>query len=832
MDSSVFKFLGLPLLAWIPLLPLLGALINLVLGRWFSRSTVHFFAIASVAASCGIAAYLVFGPLLAAFKAAPANAVIDQSVYTWIEVGRLKLELAFRLDTLSAVMILIVTFVGLLIHIYSTGYMAHDPRYAAFFGYLNLFMGSMLVLVLAGNMPVMFIGWEGVGLCSFLLIGFWYENEAYATAGRKAFVVNRIGDFSFLLGMFLLFWATKDMTVGSNSLDFRALATLPSIQAAYVEPLWGGERLAAAAGIFLFIGACGKSAQIPLFVWLPDAMAGPTPVSALIHAATMVTAGVYMVVRLSFLYSSSTTALAVVAAIGLITAIAAAFMAFAQTDLKKVLAYSTVSQLGFMFVAAGTGNWVAAIFHLGTHAFFKACLFLGAGSVMHAMEHAGSDAPGDIMKMGGLRRRLPITRWTFMISCLAIAGIVPLSGFFSKDEILLGAYIVEPPGWPAWTGKVFWAGLLIAALGTAFYMWRLYFLVFSGEPRTAPAKTAHESPPAMTGPLIVLAFLATIAGFIGLPHLKGWHPPKVFHGLSAWLEPAVAAEWNEPFEKDELVAGSAASRLATDLARTDRDAPCCCVLPGQATSAPMTVGECAAKGGTAACTVDPSKQCTLQEVSDGKTVGLMVVALLVGGLGILIAWALYGRGPSKHVDRWVAGGLGPVYEASKHKLWVDEAYDRIIVRPFKTAARGLLEIVDRFVIDTIAVNGTAFVVGLFGRISRWVQNGQVQRYLVGIVIGAALVFGISRCRHEPTFAYRFEGNVVRLVAEPGEGVSSLAKIEWDIDDDGTIDLTGREVTAVRGDVSRVTMWIDDPITRKRIPITRVVAEDAPAERTK
>ena len=424
---------GIPLLAWIPLLPLCGAFINLVFGRWFSRGAVHAFAIASVGLSFLVAALFVFGPLLAAFKSAPANAVIDQSVYTWIEVGKLKLELAFRLDTLSAVMILIVTFVGFLIHVYSTGYMAHDPRYAAFFGYLNLFMGSMLTLVLASNMPVMFIGWEGVGLCSFLLIGFWYENESYASAGRKAFIVNRIGDFCFLLGMFLLFWATKDLTAGSGSLDFRALGTLPAIQDTYTAPLWGGERLAAAAGILLFIGACGKSAQLPLFVWLPDAMAGPTPVSALIHAATMVTAGVYMVVRLSFLYAASTTALAVVAAIGLLTALAAAFMAFAQTDLKKVLAYSTVSQLGFMFVAAGTGNWTAAIFHLGTHAFFKACLFLGAGSVMHAMEHAGADAPGDIMQMGGLRKRLPLTRATFMVSCLAIAGIAPFSGFFSKE---------------------------------------------------------------------------------------------------------------------------------------------------------------------------------------------------------------------------------------------------------------------------------------------------------------------------------------------------------------------------------------------------------------
>jgi len=827
------KLAGIPLLAWIPLLPFCGALVNLVLGRWFSRSTVHFVAIFSVALSCLLAGLFVFGPLLGAFRAAPASAVFDQSVYTWIEVGQLKLELAFRLDTLSAVMILIVTFVGLLIHIYSTGYMATDPRYAAFFGYLNLFMGSMLTLVLASNMPVMFIGWEGVGMCSYLLIGFWYENESYATAGRKAFVVNRIGDFCFLLGMFLLFWATKDLTVGGSSLDFRALSTLPSVQSTYVDELWGTERLAAAAGIFLFIGACGKSAQLPLFVWLPDAMAGPTPVSALIHAATMVTAGVYMVVRMSFLYASSTTALAVVAAIGTLTALAAAFMAFAQTDLKKVLAYSTVSQLGFMFVAAGTGNWVAAIFHLGTHAFFKACLFLGAGSVMHAMEHAGSEAPGDIMQMGGLRRRLPITRITFMISCLAIAGIAPFSGFFSKDEILGGAWIVEPPGWPPWTGKVFWASLLIAALGTAFYMWRLYFLVFGGEARSAAAKDAHESPRSMTWPLIILAFLATIAGVIGLPHFKSWHPPKIMHGLSSWLEPAVAPEWNEPIEKEELIPGGPRSRLAGDLAARSRaDQPCCCTTPGAQSSRPMTVRECAARGGQAVCTASPSRQCVLQEASDAETGILMVVAFAIGGLGILLAWRLYGRGPSKTVDDLVAGPLGPVYEASRHKLWFDELYDRILVRPFRTAARGLLEVVDRFVIDTVAVNGTAFVIGLFGRIARWIQNGQVQRYLVGIVIGAALVFLVSRCQQEPSFDHAFEGNMVRLVAQPGEGVSSLAQIEWDIDSDGTIDATGPEITKLRAEVSTVTMWINDPVTRGRTSVTRVVAESAPAEGSK
>jgi NADH-quinone oxidoreductase subunit L len=364
------KFAGLPVLAWVPLLPLLGALINLTIGRRLSRSSVHTIAIASVVAACGLAAYLVFGPLLTEYrKGNPLGAVLEQNIYTWIEVGQFKVPLGLRLDTLSAVMILIVTFVGSLIHIYSTGYMAHEPRYAAYFGYLNLFMGAMLILVLAANMPVMFIGWEGVGLCSFLLIGFWYEKDEYAAAGRKAFVVNRIGDFAFLLGMFLLFWATKDVgadqfaSVANNakfpadlnaaeaikafqatladrgSLDFANLGS-PVMGKLYVENFWGSERLAAAGAIFLFIGACGKSAQLPLFTWLPDAMAGPTPVSALIHAATMVTAGVYMVCRLSFLYSSSTTAMIVVSTVGLLTALSAAFMAFAQTDLKKVLAYS------------------------------------------------------------------------------------------------------------------------------------------------------------------------------------------------------------------------------------------------------------------------------------------------------------------------------------------------------------------------------------------------------------------------------------------------------------------------------------------------------------
>ncbi|HEY5923830.1 MAG TPA: NADH-quinone oxidoreductase subunit L [Kofleriaceae bacterium] len=792
MDPQSLKILGLPMLAWVPLLPLIGAFLTLTLGRRISKRTAHTIACGVVLLACALSIYLVAVPLWKQFKAGAGGVGIEQTVYTWIEVGSFKAQLAFRLDTLSAVMILIVTFVGALIHIYSVGYMhkESDASYARYFGYLNLFTGSMLILVLAANLPVMFIGWEGVGLCSFLLIGFWYENESYAYAGRKAFIVNRIGDFCFLLGMFLLFWAVKDTSIANTargSLDFANLRD-PAAGPAYVAGFWGGERLSAAAGILLFIGACGKSAQLPLFVWLPDAMAGPTPVSALIHAATMVTAGVYMVCRMSFLYTASTTAMIVVATIGLLTALAAAFMAFAQTDLKKVLAYSTVSQLGFMFVAAGTGNWVAAIFHLGTHAFFKACLFLGAGSVMHGMEHGmehlrehGKEVDatsGDITKMGGMAKHMPITRATFMISCLAIAGIFPFAGFFSKDEILAGAWGVNPPGWPFWYGEVLWAGLLLGALGTAFYMWRLYFLVFSGKERSEVAKHAHESPVSMTMPLVVLAFCATIAGFIGLPHLTGIKLPSIMHGLSSWLAPSVTPNWYMPNAAEPMV------------------------IAGHA--------------------------------SDGLTFGLMGVALLIGVVGIGAAYVLYGHGPSKTVERLVEGPLAKPYEASKAKLWFDEIYDVIIVRPFKVVARGLFEVVDRFIIDTVAVNGSAFIVGLFGRLSRWVQNGQVQRYLAGVVVGAALVFFIADCGRKPDFTYKLVNNEYEFRAEAGAGVGGAnAKLRWDLDGNGIddIDASGNPLDAPvvkirEGEVGTyVTLKIEDPITRKPVTITKRIREE-------
>ncbi|HVV86939.1 MAG TPA: NADH-quinone oxidoreductase subunit L [Kofleriaceae bacterium] len=762
----------------VPFLPLLGAFLNLTFGRHLSRSTVHFIAVASVAAAFFTAFYLVVGfwtpsqalhwqhgPLWKAYDYWKANGRagtfgVSERVWTWIQAGDFRIEMQFNLDPLSSVMILIVTFCSSLIHIYSTGYMEHEPRYAAYFGYLNLFTGAMLILVLGSSLPVMFIGWEGVGLCSFLLIGFWFENEAYANAGRKAFVVNRIGDFAFLLGMFLLWWATHGSD-GGHSLDFQMLRQVGEAGVAngghgiYEQTFWWRERLAAAAGVLLFIGAAGKSAQIPLYVWLPDAMAGPTPVSALIHAATMVTAGVYMVARLSFLYAASTTAMGVVAVIGACTALAAAFMAFAQVDLKKVLAYSTVSQLGFMFVGVGTGNWTAAIFHLMTHAFFKACLFLGAGSVMHGMEGSG-----DIRIMGGLKKYLPITRITFLVACLSIAGFPLTAGFFSKDSILAGAWAAHGDGWPMWFGKMLWGMLIVAALGTAFYMWRLYFLVFEG-PYRGKEQVAHphESPVAMTAPLVILATLALVAGFLGVPHVFGHN--EVLTLLPRWLSYSVK---------------------------------------------PMYTAE-----GVASVT---------PHMSAGLEWGLMAVATLIGLLGIGIAYALYGRsfpgGPSPWVDRFTSSEPGRgLYEASKNKLWVDELYDAVLVRPFRLLARGTFEIVDRFVIDTVVVNGSAFVVGTFGRIARWFQNGQVQRYLVGLLVGAAAIFlWTSRAEH-PTFKYRLTADGgVQFKAEPGHGLRKNAQVAWDFDGDGQPDpgASGREVTRRIGEVaSKVTMFVADPV---------------------
>jgi NADH-quinone oxidoreductase subunit L len=484
----------------IPLFPLLGVLLNGLFGiKYFSKRAIHSVAVGAV----GLSFLASLAGLIGLLRSGESVAV--KNFYTWIPGSIVRLlggnassfsvDFAFRYDSLAAVMTLVVTGVGLLIHIYSIGYMAHDKGTARFFAYLNLFIFAMLILVLGANLAVMFIGWEGVGLCSYLLIGFWFTRDAAANAGKKAFITNRVGDFGFILGIGLIISVL-------GTVDIARIA-------AKVESGMMSRGLATAAALLLFLGATGKSAQIPLYTWLPDAMEGPTPVSALIHAATMVTAGVYMVARMHVLYSYSGTALTVVALVGALTAVYAATMAFVQTDIKRVLAYSTISQIGYMFIGLGVGAFSAGIFHLMTHAFFKSLLFLGAGSVIHALS-----GEQDMRKMGGLRTRIPKTFQVFLIGALAIAGVPGLSGFFSKDEILASAF--------ASGHYVVWALGLAGAGMTAFYIFRLIFLTFYGHERieSGPGHL-HESPRVMILPLQALAALSLVGGYIGLPRVLG-----------------------------------------------------------------------------------------------------------------------------------------------------------------------------------------------------------------------------------------------------------------------------------------------------------------------
>ncbi len=491
----------------VPALPLLGSAINGLLGKRLPKPVISLVACGSVGVSFLVAAGLV----LSLIQRAPEERHVVQTLFTWIAAGDFVATAEFLLDPLSAVMILVVTGVGFLIHVYSIGYMHAEDGYYRFFSYLNLFMFSMLVLVLASNFLLMFVGWEGVGLCSYLLIGYYFDRKSAGDAGKKAFIVNRIGDVGFILGILLIF-----ATFGSMEFDgvFRQISQR--------FPAETGLGILTGIALLLFVGATGKSAQIPLYVWLPDAMEGPTPVSALIHAATMVTAGVYMVVRCSPIYSRAPFALEVVAIVGTLTAFMAATIGLVQTDIKRVLAYSTVSQLGYMFAAAGVGAYSAGIFHLMTHAFFKALLFLGAGSVIHAM---GGEQ--NLLKMGGLRKHTPITFLTMVVAALAISGIPPLAGFFSKDEILWSAWA---HGHPAIWG----VGLVTAGL-TAFYMFRLVFLTFSGEERMDEhtRRHLHESPASMTVPLVILAVLSVMGGWVGLPAWMG------VNRFAAFLEPSL-----------------------------------------------------------------------------------------------------------------------------------------------------------------------------------------------------------------------------------------------------------------------------------------------------
>lgn len=496
------------------LAPVLGAAFNGV--RWKSHNGVLAGIVASGAMAISFAVTIL---LFFRLQAMPADArTIGVSYFNWITSGELNIRAAFVFDAISAIMCLVITGVGTLIHIFSIGYMSHDERPSKYFSYLNFFVFNMLLLVLGENLLIMFVGWEGVGLCSYLLIGFWFTDPEKAAAGMKAFVTNRIGDAGFLIGIFLLFISFGTLSFGD----------LNQIVAGMAETTWTGP--VTLACLFLFVGATGKSAQIPLYVWLPDAMAGPTPVSALIHAATMVTAGVYMIVRMSNVFMAAPNAMFVIALVGGATALMAATIGLTQWDIKKVLAYSTVSQLGYMFLACGVGAFSAALFHLMTHAFFKALMFLGSGSVIHAM---GGEQ--DIRKMGGLKKALPITYLTFFFGWLAIIGAPPFAGFFSKDEILWSAFASDRGRTYLWLIGVF------GALCTAFYMTRLMALVFWGNSRVPKEVHPHESPFSMTFPLIVLALLSITGGWLGIPHVIGailpGHPGNI---LEHWLEPFVA----------------------------------------------------------------------------------------------------------------------------------------------------------------------------------------------------------------------------------------------------------------------------------------------------
>jgi NADH-quinone oxidoreductase subunit L len=522
---------------WIILaLPLAGSAINGLLGKNWPKSAVNSVAIGSVSL-----AFLAVVETVREFLQLPANQVPwVRTYFPWMTAGVFKVNFALQVDQLTIVMLLTVTFVGTLIHIYSTGYMAHEGGYYRFFSYLNLFMFFMLTLVLAANIVVMFVGWEGVGLCSYLLIGFWFLKQSAISAGKKAFITTRIGDFGFTIGILLLFWTFHSVDFGTI---FSQAASMPS------ETMTQAGVLTTIC-ILLFTGAVGKSAQLPLYVWLPDAMEGPTPVSALIHAATMVTAGVYMVARMHPLFSRAPIAMLIVAIVGAATAFYSATIGLVQTDIKKVLAYSTVSQLGYMFLACGVGAYTAGIFHLMTHAFFKGLLFLCAGSVIHAM---GGEQ--DMRKMGGLRKLIPVTFWTMFIATFAISGVPGFAGFFSKDEILEAAQHANAPLWLL--------GLVAAGL-TSFYMFRLIFLTFFGEQQFDEHKVhVHESPRNMTIPLIILAFLSVFGGWLAAPKLVGGtdHFEAFLHPVFASYEAQTSARQEEAVARPASEEGGASPAM-------------------------------------------------------------------------------------------------------------------------------------------------------------------------------------------------------------------------------------------------------------------------------
>ncbi|MBI2711483.1 MAG: NADH-quinone oxidoreductase subunit L [Bdellovibrio sp.] len=661
------------MLFWIPLFPLIGFLIN---GIWYAFGQAP---AGRKKAGAGLPGAIATGAIFASFVVSlmifiqllgqdPEHRAVEQILFNWMSVGKFHVDVAFRIDALNTLFTLVITGVGTLIHLYSIGYMGHDETPGKFFAYLNLFCFAMLMLVMGSSLPVLFLGWEGVGLCSYLLIGYWYTDIEKAKAGKKAFVVNRIGDFGFLLGMFLIY-----STFGT--LDFESLRHLFGHAGSLPEGV--SPQVITAISLFLFVGCMGKSAQIPLYVWLPDAMAGPTPVSALIHAATMVTSGIYLVSRLNFFYTGSPTAMSVVAAVGAFTAFFAATIAITQRDIKKVLAYSTVSQLGYMFLGCGVGAFSAGVFHVITHAFFKALLFLGAGSVIHGMHEEQ-----DIWKMGGLKSKMPRTYWTFAVGTAAICGVPLLSGFFSKDEILWKAFS-SPSGSP-WL----WFLAAITAVMTAFYMTRLFSLTFLGAPRFEVAEHAghshdhpghdhghdhghghghgakkvkgiavHESPLLMTLPLMILAVLSIVGGYVGWPHAS-W--------IEHWLEPVVGG------------------------------------------------GHEAASG-----------------VSESLEWILMGVSVLGALIGILTSFRVY---RNLSLVEAMTRNVQWLHKILENKWYIDEIYEAVFVRPIQVFSQLLWKGFDVAVIDRIVV-GFGRVSQWTGETVRVIQTGSLQVYALMLLAG-------------------------------------------------------------------------------------------------
>lgn len=798
--QAIFPARDCALLLAIVVLPLIGAVVNGVFGKRLGKEAVTLMALSSVGASFlgSVAAFF----MLKTMQRGEEPARLAWHGWEWLSLStpgelnlvsqggaipRLHLEVAFSLDALSGTMALIVTGVGFLIHLYSTKYMETDPGYHRFFSYMNLFIFSMMVLILGDNLPVLFVGWEGVGLCSYLLIGFWFTDLANAAAGKKAFITNRIGDFGLIAAMALLVRYTgalswEDMSRSAPEL-LRPMTiwAIPVLQGkdGLLGTLAGPYQVSVATlvGLALFLGCAGKSAQIPLYVWLPDAMAGPTPVSALIHAATMVTAGVYLVCRMAPVFVLSPAALFVVAIIGAATALLAASIALVQNDIKKVLAYSTVSQLGYMFMGVGVGAFTAGFFHVLTHAFFKACLFLGAGSVIHAM-HARvheTDAAQDIRNMGGLRKHLPVTHYTFLASCLAIAGFPLTSGYFSKDEILHSVFTrsVRPPTedgtimssmgavklfvWPDWAGNVLLAAGLLGAVMTAFYMFRLYFRTFWGEfkgwkivsnwqpleaghehthddaqahghphhdegPLEGP--TPHESPWAMTAPLVVLGVLAMIGGLI-------WT-----HPLEKWLEPVFA-----------------------------------------------------------------SVQKSLEIAEKGGIVQPLAIVAGIAGIGVA-GWVYYLQGGAP-AERLAAQAPG-LHRLLLEKWRVDELYDEFVVGTLDFVADVCVWI-DKWVVDGIVARLTSWVVAASGHLLRLLQTGRVQAYAAVMLLGTAALGWFFTMPQAKTHVVRDDaGGRYTIVAAPGLGY----EYRWDADADGKPD------TERFGPKTNVTLVLGVGETRK------------------